>query len=307
MNSVTEHDHSTPPIRGLLTALVTPFRDGEVDWPCLEQLVERQIAGGADWLVPLGTTGESPTLTDRERDKTLETVIATSAGRRPVMAGTGTNDTAESVARTRRAQSVGADAALLVTPCYNRPTPEGLFRHFATIADSVDLPLILYNVPARTGVDLGNDEIVRLREAHSNVLAIKDAGGNVDRITDLLARCDITVLSGDDSLTWPMMALGATGVVSVLSNLAPPLMKSLVRASTEGSVQSVLPLHRKVYDLAVGLGRFGPNPLPIKTAMAACGLVQEEFRLPLCPVSASARSGIEAVLRRHELLEQTVV
>ncbi len=288
-----------------MTALVTPFCDGDVDYACLKRLVDRQIEGGTDWLVPLGTTGESPTLSDSERDKILETVLARSAGRCGVIAGTGSNDTADTVERTRRAQAAGADAALVVVPCYNRPTPEGLFRHFATIADAVELPIVLYNVPTRTGVDMSNDVVVRLRRAHANIVAIKDAGGDVDRVTDLSARCDIVVLSGDDSLTWPLMALGAAGVISVLSNLTPSLMKSLVTAAETGEVKSVLPLHRKVYDLAVGLGRFGPNPIPIKTAMAVTGLVREEFRLPLCPVDQSARSEIEAVLRRHELLERT--
>ena len=288
-----------------MTALVTPFCDGDVDYACFERLVDRQIEGGTDWLVPLGTTGESPTLSDAERDKILETVLTRSGGRCGVMPGTGSNNTADTVERTRRAQAAGADAALVVVPSYNRPTSEGLFRHFATIADAVELPIVLYNVPARTGVDMGNDVVVRLREAHANIVAIKDAAGDVDRVTDLSSRCDIVVLSGDDTLTWPLMALGAVGVISVLSNLAPSLMKSLVTAAEAGEVTSALPLHRKVYDLAVGLGRFGPNPIPIKTAMAVSGLVREEFRLPLCPVDKSARSGIEAVLRRHELLEPT--
>lgn len=298
--------HTTPSIRGLLTALVTPFRDGEVDWPCLERLVDRQIAGGADWLVPLGTTGESPTLTDGERDKLLETVVARSSKRRPIMCGTGSNNTRETVERTKRAESAGADAALVVAPCYNKPTAEGLFRHFATIAEAVDLPIILYNVPTRTGVDLVNDVVVRLREAHPNIVAIKDASGDVGRVTDLLSRCDIQVLSGDDALAWPLMALGAVGVVSVLSNLTPTLMKSLTDAAAEKNVRTVLPMHRKVYDLAMGLGRFGPNPVPIKTAMMMRGLMREEFRLPLCPLGDDDRAGIEAVLRRHELLERTV-
>ena len=299
-----QSDQSPRPVRGSMTAMVTPFRDGDVDYACFERLVDRQIEGGTDWLVPLGTTGESPTLSDTDRDKILETVLTRSAGRCGVMAGTGSNNTADTVERTKRAQAAGANAALVVVPCYNRPTPEGLYRHFATIADAVELPIVLYNVPARTGVDMGNDVVVRLREAHANIVAIKDASGDVDRVTDLSARCDIVVLSGDDSLTWPLMALGAAGVVSVLSNLTPSLMKSLVTAAEAGEVTSVLPLHRKVYDLAVGLGRFGPNPIPIKTAMAVSGLVREEFRLPLCSVDKSARSGIESVLRRHELLER---
>ena len=298
-----EHSDVTTAMRGSMTALVTPFRDGEIDWPCLDKLVDRQITGGTDWLVPLGTTGESPTLTRAERDKLLDAVIARAAGRCPVMAGTGSNNTAEAVNRTKHAASAGANAALVVAPSYNRPTPEGLFRHFAKVAESVDLPIVLYNVPARTGINIDNDVVVRLREDFSNIIAIKDATGNVDNVTDLLSRCDIAVLSGDDSLTWPFMALGAVGVISVIANLAPSLMKSLVTAALEGNASNTLQIHRKVYDLAVGIGRYGPNPLPIKTALAINGLIEEEFRLPLCPLDADSRAGIERVLHRHEMLE----
>jgi 4-hydroxy-tetrahydrodipicolinate synthase len=266
-------------------------------------LVDRQIEAGTDWLVPCGTTGEAPTLAQAEREKLLETVIARSAGRCPVMAGTGSNSTAATVRQTQRAAAAGTDAALVVTPYYNRPTQEGLFRHFAAVAEAVDLPLVLYNVPLRTGVNLSNDVVVRLREAFPHVVAIKDASGTVDGVTDLVTRCDIGVLCGDDALTWPMMALGAVGVVSVIANLNPGLMKALVLAAFEGNVSDVRPLHRKVCDLAVGIGRFGPNPVPIKTAMAIAGLIDEEFRLPLCSVDAEARLAIERVLRRHEALK----
>ncbi|UCC30586.1 MAG: 4-hydroxy-tetrahydrodipicolinate synthase [Phycisphaerales bacterium] len=298
-----EHSDVTATMRGSMTALVTPFRGGEIDWPCVDKLIDRQIEGGTDWLVPLGTTGESPTLTRAERDKLLDAVIARTAGRCPVMAGTGSNNTAEAVNRTKQAASAGANAALVVAPSYNRPTPEGLFRHFAKVAESVDLPIVLYNVPARTGVNVDNDVVVRLFEDFTNIIAIKDATGNVDKVTDLHGRCDIAVLSGDDSLTWPLMALGAVGVVSVIANQAPPLMKSLVTAALAGNASDALQIHRKVYDLAVGIGRYGPNPLPIKTAMAINGLIEEEFRLPLCPLDADSRAGIERVLRRHEMLE----
>lgn len=290
-----------------MTALVTPFRSGEVDWPCLDALVDRQIQGGTDWLVPLGTTGESPTLTQAEREKVLHAVVSRAAGRCPVMAGTGTNNTAQTVDLTKQAASAGANAALVVAPCYNRPTQEGLFRHFAKVAESVDLPIVLYNVPARTGVNITNDVVVRLREAFPDIVAIKDATGHVDSMTDLRSRCDIAVLSGDDSLAWPFMALGAVGVISVIANLSPSLMKSLVTAALEGNVGGALEVHRKVYDLAVEIGRFGPNPLPIKTAMAITGLLAEEFRLPLCPLDADARAGIQRVLRRHELVERVPV
>jgi len=293
---------SSTELRGSMTALVTPFRDGEVDWPRLDALVDRQIAGGTDWLVPCGTTGESPTLTSSEHDKVLERVVTRAGNRRPVLAGTGTNSTSETIRRTRMAAEAGADAALVVAPYYNRPTPEGLFRHFAEVAESVNLPIVLYNVPFRTGVNISNDVVVRLREAYPNIVAIKHATGSVDGVTELLGRCDIAVLSGDDSLTWPMMALGAVGVISVIGNISPSLLKSLVTAALEGDQSAALRHHRKLYDLAEGIGRHGPNPLPIKTAMAICGLIEEEFRLPLCPLGREARADIEQVLRRHELL-----
>ena len=290
------------PVRGSMTALVTPFRDGEVDWARVETLVDRQIDGGTDWLVPSGTTGESPTLTAAERERLLETVLSRSAGRCAVMAGTGTNDTASTVRNTKSAAAAGANAALLVTPYYNRPTPEGLFRHFAAVAESVKLPLVLYNVPTRTATNLGNDIIVRLREQFPHVVAVKDASGSVDGVTDLLTRCDIAVLSGDDSLTLPMMATGAVGVISVIANLVPALMKSLVTAALGNDHPAALQCHRKVYDFAAGLGRFGPNPIPITTALAIAGLIEEEFRLPLCPVDAPARAEIGRILRRHEII-----
>ncbi|MEK7730413.1 MAG: 4-hydroxy-tetrahydrodipicolinate synthase, partial [Planctomycetota bacterium] len=287
-------------------ALITPFRNGEVDWSRVDALIDRQIEGGTDWLVPLGTTGEVPTLTEDEKERILERVVARAAGRCPVMAGTGSNSTAVTVEHTKRAAAMGVDAALVVAPYYNRPTQEGLYRHFAAVAEAVDLPIVLYNVPARTGVTISNDTIVRLRESFTNIVALKDATGNLDAMTDLSARCDIVVLSGDDSLTWPFMALGAVGVVSVIGNLHPALMKSLVAAALEGDMAAALQHHRKVYDLATGIGRYGPNPLPIKTAMAVAGLIAEEFRLPLCPLDGEAREGIARVLRRHEILEMSI-
>ncbi|UCE59069.1 MAG: 4-hydroxy-tetrahydrodipicolinate synthase [Phycisphaerales bacterium] len=292
-------------LRGSMTALVTPFRGGAVDWARLEALVDRQIVGGTDWLVPCGTTGESPTLSAREHDEVMEAVIAHSAGRCPVLAGTGSNNTTEAMRKTTHAASAGADAALVVAPYYNRPTPEGLYRHFAAIAEAADLPIVLYNVPARTGINIGNDVVVRLVETCPNVVAIKHATGSVDDITNLLNRCEVAVLSGDDSLTWPMMALGAVGVISVVGNLCPSLLKSLVKEALEGNCPAAQRCHRKVYDLAESIGRYGPNPLPIKTAMAICGLLEEEFRLPLCPLDAKARTEIEQVLRRHELIDTT--
>lgn len=292
-----------PPLRGSMTALVTPFHDGDIDWPRVDMLVDRQIEGGTDWLVPCGTTGEAPTLTADEHHQLLEAVLTRAAGRRPVMAGTGTNSTAETVRRTRLAQEAGADAALVVAPYYNRPTEEGLYRHFASVADAVDLPIVLYNVPIRTGVNIPTDVVVRLRRTYPHVVGLKHATGSVDGVTDLMARCDIAILSGDDPLTWPLMSLGAVGVISVVSNLAPRWVKALVDTAAGNDLAAARRWHRRVYELAIGLGRFGPNPLPIKSAMALAGLLNEEFRLPLCGLGEDARQGIERLLVRMELLE----
>lgn len=295
MNKRTD---STINLQGSMTALVTPFRGGDVDWACMEKLVDRQIGGGTDWLVPCGTTGESPTLTSAEHDRLLATVIARAGGRRPVMAGSGTNATTETIRRTRSAAAAGAQAALIVAPYYNRPTDEGLFRHYAAVAEAVDLPIVMYNVPIRTGVSISNDVIVRLRNQYPHIVGLKHATGSVDGVTDLLDRCDITVLSGDDNITWPLMALGARGVISVISNLRPSLMKALVDAGLSGDVTAARRHHGEVFALAAALGRFGPNPIPIKTAMALQGLCTEEFRLPLCPMEESARASLERLLRR---------
>lgn len=288
-------------IRGSITALVTPFRNGQVDGEALDRMVDRQVAAGTDWLAVCGTTGEAPTLTEAEQEEILTRVRTRSKGRCPVMAGTGTYDTASTIRRTRRAAELGAQAALIVTPYYNRPTQAGLFQHFAAVARETTIPIVLYNVPARTGTHLANDTIVRLRKEFPTIVALKDASNSTEHMTELLTRCDIDLLCGDDALTLAMMAQGAVGVISVISNLLPQLMKSLVTAIDAGDLQSARGYHRKISDLAHGLARCGPNPLPIKTAMALRGLLQEEFRLPLCPLEADQRTAIQELLRRHEV------
>lgn len=290
-------------LRGSMTALVTPFSHGDIDWPRIGPLVDRQIDGGTDWIVVSGTTGESPTLTHTENQRLLEAVLDHAAGRCGVMAGTGSNCTTEAVAATEAAASFGADAALVVAPYYNRPTQDGLFRHYAEIAQATDLPIVLYNVPFRTGVNIENETILRLHDACPNVVAVKDASGKPENATELRGRSEIIVLSGDDSLTWPFLSRGATGVISVISNLWPELMKSLVDAALAGDTASATRFHGRVKVLAEGLGRLGPNPIPIKTAMAFAGLVEEEFRLPLCPLDATARQEIEGILHRSWALE----
>ena len=298
---MTDRNGRPREIRGAMTALVTPFRGGAVDWHCLESLVDRQMDGGIDWLVPCGTTGETPTLSSEERRKITDIVCRKAGDRCGVMVGTGSNNTPAAIAHTQAAADAGADAALVVAPYYNRPTPEGLFRHFAAIAEAVDIPIVLYNVPSRTGVRIENDVVVRLRESFPNIVAIKHATGSLDGVVELLRACSITVLSGDDALNWPLMAVGAVGTISVVANLCPSLIKSQVDAALAGDFGASGRFHRVVNEIAVEFGRLGPNPLPIKTAMAVCGLLQEEFRLPMCPLEADAGRSIRAILKRHEL------
>lgn len=295
-------DDSRRNLQGAMTALVTPFQNGEVDWVRLGNLVEHQVSGGIDWLVPCGTTGESPTLLQNERDQILESVVTRANGRCSILAGTGSNSTADTIEKSIRAVSHGADAVMLVTPYYNRPPQEGLYRHFASVAEKIDLPIVLYNVPARTGATISNEVIIRLRKQYPHIAAIKDATGDISRMTELIHQSDIVVLCGDDSLTWPMMAVGALGVISVISNLCPSLVKSLVVAAQKGLMDEAMRIHRKLHGLGESLSCLGPNPLPIKTAMAMVDLVLEEFRLPLCPLDVDAHAQIERVLRRHELL-----
>jgi len=297
-----DEDSDRQVFAGSAVALITPFEGGEVAFSALDRLVDRQIEAGTDVLVPCGTTGESPVLTPEEHDRVVEAVVARAAGRCRVLAGTGSNCTAEAVRRTRRAARAGADGALLVAPYYNLPTQEGLYRHYAAIAEAVEIPLVLYNVPKRTGVAIAEETVIRLRRSFPSIVAVKHATGSVGGVDRILTGCDIAVLSGDDGLTWPLMASGAVGVISVVANIAPGLMKELVVAAAGGRVGRACALQRRVSGLAEGLGRPGPNPVPIKTAMALAGHCAEEFRLPLCPLDEAGREAVAMVLRQHELL-----
>ncbi len=281
--------------KGTYTALVTPFRDGQIDWPTVDRLIDRQLDAGIDGIVPCGSTGESAALTGAEHQRLVEAVIRRVDGRCKVIAGTGSSSTAHAIDLTQRAASAGADGALVVTPYYNRPTQEGLFRHYAAVADSTSIPIILYNVPARCAVDLQNETILRLADRCENIVAVKDASGGVGRVSELAAHPRLTVLCGDDSLTLPMMSLGAVGVISVISNLVPAWMKSLVDAVPSDPL-AARNWHARACGLADDIGRWGPNPLPIKTAMALQGLLAEEFRLPLCPMGDEQRRHIQASL-----------
>lgn len=287
-------------LQGVYTALVTPFSGGAVDFGKLGELVEMQVSAGVDGIIPVGTTGESPTLTYEEHQQVIETVVKTAAGRCQVIAGTGANSTSEAIAMTKHARAVGADATLQVTPYYNKPTQEGLYRHFSEVADQGGLPVVLYNVPGRTGVAIAIETVVRLC-GNNNIVGMKEAGGSVERVSAVLDRCDITILSGDDALTLPMMAVGASGIVSVASNLIPAQMKQLTDAMLEGNWMAAQDLHRKYYPLF--RDQFvETNPIPIKAAMAMAGLLEEEYRLPLCPLAPANREKLAASLKSCGIL-----
>ncbi len=274
-------------IQGLYTALVTPFRNGAVDYDRLTKLVEMQISYGVDGISPVGTTGESPTLSFEEHERVIATVVQLVNGRCKVLAGSGANSTAEALHLTRHAKSDGADFSLQVAPYYNKPTQEGLYRHFATIADSCDIPIVIYNVPGRSGVSVSAETIARLAKNH-NVAGVKEASGSVDRVSEILDLCDIPVLSGDDALTVPMMSVGAVGVVSVASNIIPKEMKQLVDLCNAGAFDQARAMHRKLYKFFKAMF-VETNPIPVKAGMAIRGLLDEEYRLPLCPPSAKNR------------------
>lgn len=270
-------------LKGLYTALTTPFKNGKVDYETLAELVEMQVRNGVDGIAPVGTTGESPTLNYEEHSKVICEVVRIVAGRCRVMAGSGANSTEEALALTKQAKADGADFSLQVTPYYNKPSQEGLYRHFATIADSCGIPLVLYNIPGRTGVPIAAETIARLAK-NSNVIGVKEAGGSVERISEILSLCDIDILSGDDSLTLPMMAAGAKGVVSVASNIIPKEMKQLVDLCDKGDYEGARAMQKKLYRFFKAM-TIETNPIPVKAAMAMRGLMEMEYRLPLCPPS----------------------
>jgi 4-hydroxy-tetrahydrodipicolinate synthase len=287
--------------RGTFTALVTPFRDGAIDFTALQKLIESQIAAGIDGIIAVGTTGESPTLTHDERKEVIRFSIQTANRRCLVLAGTGSYSTREAIAATEQAEKLGVDGALLVAPYYNKPSQEGLFRHFSAIAKSTALRLMLYNIPGRCGVDIGAETVARIQSDCPNVVSIKEAGGNVDRVSELRARLPeaFTVLSGDDGLTLPFMAAGAVGVVSVASNLLPREMCELVSAFTNGDIKRAEQLHRKLYWLFKDLF-IEPNPVPIKTALSWRGTILAEVRLPLCEMSAANQARLRKTLEEFE-------
>jgi 4-hydroxy-tetrahydrodipicolinate synthase len=288
-------------LAGMTVALVTPFKDGEVDYQALRDSVDWQIEKGTPVLSPVGTTGECPTLSHDEHERVIAVVVEQAAGRAKVMPGTGSNATSEAIRLTKFAAKAGADAALIVSPYYNRPTQEGLYAHFARIAESCDLPQVVYNVPSRTGRDVEAETIERLAKL-GPIVAVKEAGGSLDRVSDLLARTDLTILSGDDSLTLPMMAVGAEGVVSVVGNLVPQDVIALIKAFQGGDLAEARRRHAKLFPLCRDLLGVASNPIPVKLALAMLGRGNGELRLPLLPPDERGQEVLRRSLVRYGLL-----
>jgi 4-hydroxy-tetrahydrodipicolinate synthase len=290
--------------QGSIVALVTPFRNGAVDEAKLRELVAFHVTHGTDGIVPCGTTGESPTLDHDEQRRVVEIVVESAAGRIPVIAGTGTYSTAEAVKLTRHAERAGANAALVVNPYYNKPTQEGLYRHFRTVAEAVALPIFVYNIQSRTAVNVETDTLARLVRDCRNIVGVKEASGSLDQMSQVVAACgpDFIMLSGDDNLTLPLMAVGGRGVISVIANLVPRDVADMTHAALDGDWKRARELHYKLFPLARA-AFLETNPIPIKEAMALVGMIEPEFRLPMCRMSDANREKLRAVLRQSGLLK----
>ncbi len=287
---------------GSLVAIVTPFRQGKVDERALADLIEWQIARGTNGIVPCGTTGESATLSHDEHNRVIELTVDVVHRRVPVIAGTGSNSTEEAIALTRHAKLAGVDGALLITPYYNKPTQEGLYRHYKTVAEAVDLPLVLYNIPGRTGVNMLPATIARL-SAIQTIIGVKEGSGSVQQASDIVQMCGdrLTVLAGDDSLALPMMAVGGKGVITVTANIMPAEMASLVKAFAEGKVEEARRLHFKLSPLFAALF-YETNPIPVKEALGLMGKIDPELRLPLCSMAQDTREKLIRVLKEATLI-----
>ncbi|OIO38446.1 MAG: 4-hydroxy-tetrahydrodipicolinate synthase [Candidatus Omnitrophica bacterium CG1_02_49_10] len=285
---------------GSYVAIITPFAGSKVDEKKYAELIEFQIENGIDGIVPCGCTGEAATLSHEEQNRTIAFASEVVRKRVKVVAGTGSNNTEEAITLTRYAKESGADGALLITPYYNKPTPEGQFRHYEKIAKEVDIPIMLYNVPSRTGISMLPETVARLSKI-SNIVAIKEASGSLDQVSAILAQCDIEVLSGDDSLTLPMMALGAKGVVSVIANVVPKDVADMVNAYLEGDIEKAKSLHFKLLPICKAMF-IETNPIPVKTAMKLMGRSNGRFRLPLCEMSDSNVPKLKDALKEYGLI-----
>lgn len=290
--------------QGLYTAIITPFKNDEVDYGALKALVEAQIAAGVDGIVPVGTTGESPTLTHSEHMEVIRRTIEFAAGRCQVIAGTGSNSTVEAIEMTKEAAAMGADGTLQVCPYYNKPSQEGLYQHFKAIAESTDLPILLYSIPGRSVIEIAVETVARLAADCPTIVAIKEAGGSVERVNQLVQAlpADFSILSGDDGLTVPFISCGAVGLVSVTSNVAPAEMKELVTAALSGDGKRALELQKKYYPLMKGLMSLDTNPVPIKAALALRGDISWEIRMPLVPLASEKHDKLAELLRQFSLM-----
>jgi len=287
---------------GAMVAIVTPFQDGEIDFRTLDELIDFQLENGIDGIVPVGTTGESPTLSHEEHKKVIERVVKAVGGKVPVIAGAGSNSTAEAIELTAFSKKVGADATLQVCPYYNKPTQEGFYQHFKAIDEEVDLPMVLYNIPGRCGgTGLTPETVARLAEIE-NVVAIKEASGKLDQASEIATRCDITIISGDDSLTLPIASVGGKGVISVVANIVPADVKAMTDLILEGDLVSARQWHNKLFALCKNLLSLATNPIPIKAAMSMLNLAPEELRLPMVPMEESKKAVLRQTLQDYGLL-----
>jgi 4-hydroxy-tetrahydrodipicolinate synthase len=287
---------------GSMVAIVTPFKNGKVDEKALRALIEFQIAGGTEGIVPCGTTGESATLSHAEHDEVIGITVDACKGRVKVLAGTGSNSTWEAVELTHNAEKAGADGALLITPYYNKPSQDGLYRHFSTLAGETDLPIILYNVPSRTSVNMLPSTVQKLAKIN-NIVGIKEASGSLQQISDIIARCgnEFAVISGDDPLLWPILAIGGKGIISVTANVLPEKVSELCRAAKQGDTDTARALHYELMEINDALF-IETNPVPAKTALALMGKIDDELRSPLAALTSENLEKLKVVLRRYSLI-----
>jgi len=290
--------------RGAITAIVTPFLENEdIDEESLRNLINFQIGHNIDGIVPCGTTGESPTLSHEEHNRVVKLAIDAANGKVPVIAGTGSNSTREAVSMTRKALDYGANASLQVCPYYNKPTQEGLFKHFSAIADAVDIPIIIYNIQGRTGINMETATLARLAKEHSNIVGVKEASGNLSQMMDVISTLpkNFTVLSGDDNLTLPLMSLGGKGVISVAGNIIPRQMHELTELALNGNFENAMKLHYQLLPLFKGIFA-ETNPIPIKAALAMKGMIKEVYRLPMCGMKQENREKLRDTLNSLKLI-----
>ncbi|NIP26826.1 MAG: 4-hydroxy-tetrahydrodipicolinate synthase [Phycisphaerae bacterium] len=287
---------------GAMVALITPFQDGIIDFETLDELVDFQLENGIDGIVPVGTTGESPTLSHEEHKQVIERVVKSVGGKVPVIAGAGSNSTAEAIELAEFSKKVGADATLQVDPYYNKPTQEGFYQHFKAVAEEVDLPMVLYDIPGRCGAGMTPDTIVRLAEIE-NIVAMKDATGKMDHVSEVATRCDLTILSGDDSMTLPIASVGGKGVVSVVANIVPADVKALTDLILEGDLVSARQWHNKLFALSRNMLSLATNPIPIKAAVSMLNLASEELRLPMTPMDEDKKAVLRQTLQTYGLLQ----